>query len=227
MPDVLVVDDDVESRDLLQRGLEGGGHRVNALGTRAELLSHAETRRFHVVLLATTAENPPHVLCSELRKHPSTRALPVLVIPPCADETARVTAFEAGADDVVVRPFSMRELCLRIRVLAERRQQKTNRFEYGALTVDFDSHRAFVDGVEVSLTKHEFLLLAAFCREPDSVLAREAILQRVWQKDADASERLVDAYVCRLKVKLGRAGRYVRSIRRKGYCLDSYRRAPR
>jgi len=227
LPDILLVDDDDGSCALVRAGLEDCGHRVEVLAWSAEAAKSAARLGSQIVILAAACFDPTMKLC-ELRRSPATRSLPVLVIARSADERARIQAFEAGADDVVVQPFSMRELCLRIRVLVKwRSPRRPAVFECGLLRVDLDARRAFVALREVELTRREFSLLAKFCTDCDRELSRDTLFNGVWGTDVDMDGRIVDVYVGRLKLKLGPAARYIRSIRGVGYRLDSYRHTPK
>jgi two-component system phosphate regulon response regulator PhoB len=139
------------------------------------------------------------------------------------EEIDRVVGFEVGADDYVVKPFSVRELILRIRALL-RRVDSTRRNEgepslirFGRLKIDRDAHRAWVDDGEIALTALEFRLLHAFMSRRGRVQTREALLSDVWGIEADVTTRTVDTHVKRLREKLGEAGMYIETLRGVGY----------
>jgi two-component system phosphate regulon response regulator PhoB len=136
------------------------------------------------------------------------------------EEIDRVVGFEVGADDYVVKPFSVRELILRIRALLRR----VNRVEgepslirFGRLKIDRDAHRAWVDDVEIGLTALEFRLLHAFMSRKGRVQTRDALLSDVWGIEAEVTTRTVDTHVKRLREKLGTAGAYLETVRGVGY----------
>ena len=136
------------------------------------------------------------------------------------EEIDRVVGFELGADDYVVKPFSVRELVLRVQAVLRRasaEEQPQAIVEFGVLRIDRDAHRAWVDGKEVELTALEFKLLVMLYDRRNRVQTREALLQDVWGIDADMTTRTVDTHVKRLREKLGPAGEYIETVRGVGY----------
>ena len=135
-------------------------------------------------------------------------------------EIDRVVGFEVGADDYVVKPFSVRELVLRIRALlrrANRVEGEPSTIKFGRLKIDRDAHRAWVDDAEIGLTALEFRLLHAFVSRRGRVQTRDALLSDVWGIEADVTTRTVDTHVKRLREKLGDAGMYIETLRGVGY----------
>ena len=136
------------------------------------------------------------------------------------EEIDRVVGFELGADDYVVKPFSVRELVLRIQAVLRRasgEEQQLAVLEFGVLRVDREAHRVWVESKEVALTALEFKLLVMLHDRRNRVQTREALLQDVWAIDADITTRTVDTHVKRLREKLGGAGEYVETVRGVGY----------
>jgi two-component system phosphate regulon response regulator PhoB len=136
------------------------------------------------------------------------------------EEIDRVVGFEVGADDYVVKPFSVRELMLRVRAILKRSSPdhpEEDVLVFGRLRVDRSGHRAWVDDVEVALTALEFRLLATFIERKGRVQTRDALLSDVWGIDADVTTRTVDTHVKRLREKLGAAGKYIETLRGVGY----------
>jgi two-component system phosphate regulon response regulator PhoB len=136
------------------------------------------------------------------------------------EEIDRVVGFELGADDYVVKPFSVRELALRIDAILRRGGGETTprkMVEFGELRVDREAHRAWVSEKEVELTALEFKLLLVLHDRRNRVQTREALLQDVWAIDADITTRTVDTHVKRLREKLGTAGEYIETVRGVGY----------
>jgi two-component system phosphate regulon response regulator PhoB len=155
-----------------------------------------------------------------LRDQERTRDIPVIMCTAKGEEIDRVVGFEVGADDYIVKPFSVRELVLRIRALLRR----VNRVEgepslirFGRLRIDRDAHRAWVDEIEVALTALEFRLLHAFMSRKGRVQTRDALLSDVWGIEAEVTTRTVDTHVKRLREKLGEAGMYIETLRGVGY----------
>jgi two-component system phosphate regulon response regulator PhoB len=136
------------------------------------------------------------------------------------EEIDRVVGFEVGADDYIVKPFSIRELILRIRALLRRVNRvdgEPSLIRFGRLKIDRDAHRAWVDDGEIGLTALEFRLLHALMSRKGRVQTRDALLSDVWGIEADVTTRTVDTHVKRLREKLGDAGEYIETLRGVGY----------
>jgi two-component system phosphate regulon response regulator PhoB len=137
-----------------------------------------------------------------------------------ADEVDRVVGLELGADDYVTKPFSPRELTLRVRAVLRRQQPAPTParvIEHGTLSLDPERHRCFVDGEEVGLTAKEFSLLQCLMRRPGRVMTRDRLLDDVWGSDITVTTRTIDTHLKRLREKLGRAGDLIETVRGVGY----------
>jgi two-component system phosphate regulon response regulator PhoB len=153
-----------------------------------------------------------------LRREPDTQLVPIIMVTARAEEVDRVVGFELGADDYVVKPFSVRELMLRIDAVLRRGRVPEQRvIDAGELRIDREAHRVTVSGEEISLTALEFKLLVTLTERRDRVQARGTLLSDVWAIDADVASRTVDTHVKRLRDKLGVAGRFIETVRGVGY----------
>jgi two-component system phosphate regulon response regulator PhoB len=159
-------------------------------------------------------------ICRAIKDDPSTRTTPVVMLTARAEEIDRVVGFEIGADDYVTKPFSVRELVLRIRAVlrrSETRVAEANLVDFGTLRIDRDAHRVWVDFEEVELTALEFKLLVTLYDRRNRVQSRGALLDHVWGIDTKISTRTVDAHVKRLREKIGSARDYIETVRGVGY----------
>jgi two-component system phosphate regulon response regulator PhoB len=158
-----------------------------------------------------------------VREQPETRSKPVILVSGHDDEIDRVLAFELGADDFVAKPYSPRELALRLRAVLRRAQaraaQPVDRFQFDRLFIDVAAHEVTVDDEPVSLTALEFKLLADLARHRGFVRSREKLLRAVWQQTGTLETRTVDTHVKRLREKLGDVGREIETVRGVGYRL--------
>ena len=137
-----------------------------------------------------------------------------------ADEVDRVVGFELGADDYVTKPFSPRELTLRVAAVLRRKPTRAGaaaKLEHGPLTLDAERHRCFVDGAEVKLTAKEFDLLERLMARPGRVMTRDFLLEHVWGADISVTARTIDTHLKRLREKLGSAGDLIETVRGVGY----------
>ena len=156
-----------------------------------------------------------------LRAEEATRHVPVIIVSARGEEVDRIVGFELGADDYVVKPYSPRELMLRIRAVLRRGSQEITPgdelVKFGCLSLDGLGHRVWVSEDEVSLTALEFRLLSTMMERKGRVQTREKLLDDVWGYDVHVTSRTVDTHIKRLREKLGDAGRYIETLRGVGY----------
>ena len=169
------------------------------------------------------SDMPATEVLKRVRERPETRTKPVILVSGQDDEVDRVLAFELGADDFVAKPYSPRELALRLRAVLRRAQrqadQHTERLQLGRLAIDLPAHEVAVDGVAISLTALEFKLLVDLARHRGRVRSREKLLEAVWQHPGTLETRTVDTHIKRLREKLGDLGRDIETVRGVGYRL--------
>jgi two-component system phosphate regulon response regulator PhoB len=223
-PLILIVDDEVELARTVAYSFEQEGFvtRHAASGkTAVEAALQSPAPDLILLDLMLPDLNGTEV-CRELRRHETTRSVPIVFLTARDNEIDRVVAFELGADDYVAKPFSVRELMLRVRALLRRTKasksaQPGAEHDFERLRVDPEAHQAWVDGAEVSLTALEFRLLHTLLHRRGRVQTRSQLLEDVWGVHADVTTRTVDTHVKRLREKLGEAGSYVETIRGVGY----------
>jgi two-component system phosphate regulon response regulator PhoB len=222
---VLVIEDEVDLATTVEYNLKAEGFQVRLAHTGRAGLAAATSEPIPdiIVLDLMLPDMSGTEICRRLRDQERTRDIPIVMCTAKGEEIDRVVGFEVGADDYVVKPFSVRELILRIRALL-RRVDSTRRNEgepslirFGRLKIDRDAHRAWVDDGEIALTALEFRLLHAFMSRRGRVQTREALLSDVWGIEADVTTRTVDTHVKRLREKLGEAGMYIETLRGVGY----------
>jgi len=219
---VLVIEDEADLATTLEYNLRTEGFEVRLAHTGKQGLAHAiaEPLPDLIVLDLMLPDLAGTEICRRLREQERTRDIPVIMCTAKGEEIDRVVGFEVGADDYVVKPFSVRELVLRIRALlrrANRVEGEPSLIRFGRLKIDRDAHRAWVDDAEIALTALEFRLLHAFVSRKGRVQTRDALLSDVWGIEADVTTRTVDTHVKRLREKLGDAGAYIETLRGVGY----------
>jgi two-component system phosphate regulon response regulator PhoB len=163
---------------------------------------------------------PGTEVCRRIRANPRTAGISVLMLTAKGEEIDRVVGFEIGADDYVIKPFSVRELVLRIKAILRRGVPDGGEAEtlsFGSLSIDVLGHRVLVDGEEIFLTALEFKLLTTFLNRKGRVQTRDVLLTDVWDVSAEMTTRTVDTHVKRLREKLKNAGAYLETIRGVGY----------
>ncbi|HEY0715724.1 MAG TPA: response regulator transcription factor [Polyangia bacterium] len=224
MTRVLVIEDEVDLRELLQYNLKAAGYDVITATDGASGLELARAQRPDLVLLDLMLPDTSGLdVCRVLKSQPDTRDVQVVMVTARGEEIDRVVGFELGADDYVVKPFSTRELLLRVQAVLRRRApappptDESGTARFGCLTMDRDAHRLWVNGAEVQLTALEFKLLGTLYDRRDRVQTRGSLLEDVWGASADLATRTVDTHVKRLREKLGAAGDYIETVRGVGY----------
>lgn len=222
---LLIVDDEADLATTLAYNLEGQGYTTAVAATGAAALDLARGRRPDLVLLDVMLPDISGLeVCRRLRQEGDLRGVPVLMLTARGEVIDRVLGFEVGADDYMVKPFSVRELLLRVQAILRRSAAPTigaaaepRVLQFGSLTLDVVAHRVTVDGAEVALTALEFRLLAVLLERRGRVQTRERLLDDVWGITADITTRTVDTHVKRLREKLGEAADYIETLRGVGY----------
>jgi DNA-binding response OmpR family regulator len=222
---VLVVEDEQDIAGLLKHTLEKmGGVEVDVVETGDAALRVVAEREPDLILLDL---NLPVLsgleVCRILRARPNTAHIPIIMLTARTSESDRVTGLDVGADDYIVKPFSLRELTARVRAMLRRGNVDATRkdsaviYRGAHLVADFDAVSVSVDGTNVRLTRREFELLKYLVENRNRVLSRDRLLERVWGYDRYVETRSVDVHVGRLRAKLGAAGRQIETVVGLGY----------
>jgi two-component system phosphate regulon response regulator PhoB len=219
---ILIVEDELDLLDTLEFNLQREGYVTRrAASGRAGLDAAALEPAPDLVLLDLMLPDIPGTeVCRQLRASDRTRTVPVIMLTARGEELDRVVGFEVGADDYVTKPFSVRELMLRVRAILRRLggpMEETPRLQNGELEIDVSSHRVWVRGEEVRLTALEFRLLSTMLSRAGRVQTRDTLLSDVWGMHAGLTTRTVDTHVTRLRKKLGEVGNYIETLRGVGY----------
>lgn len=229
---VLLVDDEPDLQQLLVFNLGEAGFAVEAVATGAEGLAAARRERPAVVILDVMLPDVPGTeVCRALRAEGMLEDTGILMLTARGDEADRILGFEVGADDYVVKPYSVRELTLRVKALARRAKEvreardakdapdEGTRRTWRGLTLDPVRHRVLADGAELALRPLEYKLLAVFMERPGAVLTRAELLEEVWGLSRDTLTRTVDTHIRRLRERLGKHGDAIETVQGFGYRL--------
>lgn len=226
---VLVVDDEEDLARLIAFNLREAGFIAETANTGNAGLSLALTMRPAVVILDLMLPDIPGTeVCRRMRADPVLSDIGIMMLTARGDEYDRVVGFELGADDYVVKPFSVREVVLRVRALARRTRERQlasgkadtgSRLKWRDLEVDPTRHRVFAKNDELSLRPLEFKLLSIFLEHPGRVFSRQELLEEVWGFAAEVNTRTVDTHVRRLRERLGAYEEAVETVHGFGYRL--------
>ena len=224
-PVVLVVDDEVQIRRFLRAGLELDGFAVQDAETGGDALRWATLKPPDLVILDLGL--PDMDGAEVLERLRAWSSVPLIVLSVRSNEAEKVRLLESGADDYVVKPFSLSELVARLRAVIRRAQPNADEqmLRYADVTMDLVAHRVSRAGKAVHLGPTEFRLLRHFLQHPRRVFSREQLLDQVWSQDAEIELRTVDVHIRRLRKALNEAGTgdLLRTVRSVGYALDRVR----
>ena len=218
---VLVVDDEPHIVALVAYHLAKAGYRVTTAANGADALARANRERPSLVVLDLMLPGMSGFeVLRKLRGRDHTRDVAVLMLTARGDEADRIEGLALGADDYLIKPFSPQELVLRVKAILRRSGSTSAARELmviGPVHIDRSGHRVLVDGIDVDLTPTEYRLLILLAERSGRVQARSHLLETVWDAAPDIQTRTVDMHVQRLRLKLGRAGEMIETVRGFGY----------
>jgi two-component system, OmpR family, phosphate regulon response regulator PhoB len=221
MRSILIIEDEKDILELVEYHLKQAGFQVITATDGGLGLEQATKGRPDLIILdlmLPTMDGKD--VCRFLKSNPITQAIPVLMLTAKAEEVDRVVGFELGADDYVTKPFSPRELILRIKAILRRRgssAQGAKVIRIGDLLIDLDRHQVSIKEKPVSLTSTEFKLLVELASKKGRVQTRQGLLDRVWGYNCEGYDRTVDTHIRRLREKLGEMADYIETLRGVGY----------
>ena len=219
---ILIIEDEPDIRKTLEYNISREGYKVVSASSLSEGKEQINSSDFSLILLDLMLPDGSGLdLCREIKSDKDKSSTPIIILTAKDDEVDKVVGFELGADDYVTKPFSIRELILRIKAILKRGESKKETLEvqrqFGELTMDIDSHEVFVNNEQIILTALEFRLLRQLVDRRGRVQSREQLLSDVWGYSAEVTTRTVDTHIKRLREKLGTMGKYVQTIRGVGY----------
>ncbi|HBD92446.1 MAG: phosphate regulon transcriptional regulatory protein PhoB [Rhodobacteraceae bacterium GWE1_64_9] len=223
-PTVLLVEDEPAQREVLAYNLEAEGFAVTQAGDGEEALMLVDEAAPDIIILDWMMPNLSGIeVCRRLKMRPETRGIPIILLSARAEEVDRVRGLETGADDYVVKPYSVLELMARARAQLRRVRPSTAGvvLEFEDIRLDPETHRVYRASNVLKLGPTEFRLLTTFMEKPGRVWSREALLDRVWGRDIYVDTRTVDVHIGRLRKALCQFGGEdpLRTVRGAGYAL--------
>jgi len=220
-PKILVVDDEPEAVELLEFNLRQAGYDVVAAKDGAEALKKARAVLPGLIVLDLMLPEVDGLeVCKMLRRDPATTSIPIMMVTAKAAEIDRILGLELGADDYLTKPFSPRELVLRVKKILERgrtAEQEQDSLRFGNLLIDTPRHLVSWRGKQIELTATEFKLLTVLAQRRGRVQSRDQLLRDVWEYNSLIDTRTVDTHMRRLREKLGPAAKFLDTVRGVGH----------
>jgi two-component system phosphate regulon response regulator PhoB len=218
---ILIIEDDKNISKLLKYNLEKAGFDTVIAFSGEDGMENLSRQRPHLIILDIML---PHMdgleVCRSIRQDSTLKNIPIIMLTARGEEVDRIVGLELGADDYIVKPFSPREIILRIRAILKRihlKEETRNTLQAGNLVVDIPRHRVLVHEKEVDLTPLEFKLLVNLLERRGMVQSRETLLNAVWNMDAEVFTRTVDTHIKHLRSKLGKTGKMIETVIGIGY----------
>ena len=217
---ILIVEDELDLRSTLEFKFKSEGYTVNAVSKGKEAIEAIARKKPDLVLLDLMLPDMSGLdVCKTIRNSADSFDTAIIMLTAKGEEVDRVLGFELGADDYVVKPFSIRELALRASTVLKRRekQEETNNISLGDIEINLSSYRVFISKTEIQLTAKEFLLFKHLVQKNGRIQTREVLLEEVWGYNSFVTTRTVDTHVKRLRSKIGDIGSKIVTVRGIGY----------
>ncbi len=219
---ILIIEDEDDLRKVLEFNLQNENYETLGFETGEEGLNAVAGFGPDLILLDLMLPGIQGIdVCKSLKANVDTASIPIVFLTARGEEIDRIVGFEVGAEDYVVKPFSVRELLLRVKTILKRYKtaptENDNIVNFATIKLDTVRHRVYIDESETDLTATEFRLLKTFLNAPGEARTREELLEQVWGNDISLTIRTVDTHVKRLREKLGSSGKYIETVRGFGY----------
>ena len=220
---ILIVEDERDIVELLRYNLQAAGFKTEYVRNGADALRRAVEKPPDLILLdLMLPEVDGLIVCSLLKSDPRTKNIPIVMLTAKIEEKDRVKGLELGADDYIPKPFSPREVVLRVAAVLRRikigqESEETQKIQTQGLTIDLDKHQVLAADRTIELTATEFKLITLFARSPGRVFTRDILMEVIWGQDYYGIDRTVDTHVSRLRRKLGELGKHIETVHGVGY----------
>tara|TARA_X000000950_G_scaffold120844_1_gene151503 strand:+ start:18256 stop:18936 length:681 start_codon:yes stop_codon:yes gene_type:complete len=218
---ISIVEDEPDLKDALTYNFENEGFIVEAFSNGESFIDSLNKNKPNVVILDLMLPKMSGLdICRTLKSNENYNNISILMLTAKSEEIDRIIGFELGADDYVTKPFSVRELILRVKVLLKKEADNLSNdqlIEFGPISMNVDAHELIVDGKNILLTALEFKLLKHLLKRKGRVQTRDQLLGDVWGYSSEVTTRTVDTHIKRLREKLGKPGDFIQTIRGVGY----------
>ena len=222
---IYIVEDEPDIRETLAYNLSQEGFKVSEFSDAESCLNKIQKKKPDLLLLDLMLPGMSGLdLCKEIRADIDLKNLAIIMLTAKGEEVDRIIGFELGADDYVTKPFSVRELILRVKVILKKQTESVESdesIEFGPIKLNLDAHEVLINNDEIVLTALEFKLLKHLIKRRGRVQTRDQLLGDVWGYSSEVTTRTVDTHIKRLREKLGTVGDYIQTIRGVGYRLNN------
>ena len=222
---IYIVEDEPDIRETLAYNLSQEGFKVSEFSDAESCLDKIQKKKPDLLILDLMLPGMSGLdLCKEIRADESLQNLAIIMLTAKGEEVDRIIGFELGADDYVTKPFSVRELILRVKVILKKQTDTTENnelVEFGPIKLNLDAHEVLINDDEIILTALEFKLLKHLIQRRGRVQTRDQLLGDVWGYSSEITTRTVDTHIKRLREKLGTVGDYIQTVRGVGYRLNN------
>ena len=223
---IYIVEDEPDLKDALTFNFENEGFKVNSFSDGESFLKEIKRKKPDLVILDLMLPGISGLdVCREIRTSDTFNDIAVIMLTAKGEEIDRIVGFELGADDYVTKPFSVRELILRVKVILKKQSEMSaneKTIEYGPILMNLDAHNVTVDGKDIILTALEFKLLKHLLKRRGRVQTRDQLLADVWGLSSEVTTRTVDTHIKRLREKLDKPGNLIQTIRGVGYRFNNH-----
>ena len=223
-PYIAIVDDEQDIVELISYNLKRENYKTMEFFEGEKFLRFVEKKHFDLVILDLMLPGVDGLeICRRMKSNEILSDIPIIMITAKDSEADRVVGLEIGADDYIVKPFSVRELIARVKAVLRRVERKTvekNVLEVEDLLIDRDKYLVKIKGKIIDLTPTEFRILYILFSKPGRVFGRETLLEKLWGMDKIVLDRTIDVHIVKLRKKLGKYGKYIKSIRGIGYKVE-------
>jgi len=221
---IYIVEDEPDIRETISYNLTQEGFKVSEFSDAESCLNKLNDHKPDLLILDLMLPGISGLdLCKHIKSEHQLKMISIILLTAKSEEVDRILGFELGADDYVTKPFSVRELILRVKVLLKKNSEMFNNTEsidFGPISLNIDAHEVFIEDNEIILTALEFKLLKHLMQRTGRVQTRDQLLGEVWGYSSEVTTRTVDTHIKRLREKLGDVGKYIQTIRGIGYRLN-------
>ncbi len=215
---ILIVEDDANISKLVDYNLNKAGFKTTVVASGEAALPIINREKFDLVILDIMLPGVDGLeICKKIKNDKKLSVTKVLMLTAKGEELDKVLGFELGADDYVVKPFSPRELVLRVKAILRRNEVQDDILTYDSINIDVKNHNTTIGNKKINLTAMEFKLLVVLLRNKDNVMTRDFLLEEVWDTSSEVTTRTIDTHIKRLRQKLGKYGKNIETVRSVGY----------